>query len=294
MNLLEQPPSDTNFPCSTSNVVKSKNTRAALRNIAWSALLVAALIVVLGTRTEINVLAKTAQATDDKAASQIDPDAMKALETMGTYLRTLKSFQVDSQVSNDDVLDDGEIVTYSRKDTLLAARPNRLRVEMKGDDKNVFLFYDGKNFTVYGKIQNYYATVPAPATIGELIDKVNDKYDIEVPLVDLFMWGTDESTIKKITSASDIGPGVVDDVTCEHYSFRQDGVDWQIWIQLGDYPLPRKIVIRTLSDDARPEHTAVLSWNLAPSFNDVAFTFEPPNDAKRIVLQDFNADSTKK
>jgi hypothetical protein len=45
--------------------------------------------------------------------------------------------------------------------------------------------------------------------------------------------------------------------TCEHYAFRQEGLDWQIWIQ-GDYPLPRKFVIRTLTDDARPQHTSNL------------------------------------
>jgi hypothetical protein len=28
----------------------------------------------------------------------------------------------------------------------------------------------------------------------------------------------------------------------------------------------------------------VITWNLAPSFDDAAFTFEPPKDAKRIML----------
>jgi hypothetical protein len=33
---------------------------------------------------------------------------------------------------------------------------------------------------------NYYATVPAAATLAELVDRLADKYDIEVPMVDLF------------------------------------------------------------------------------------------------------------
>jgi hypothetical protein len=87
---------------------------------------------------------------------------------------------------------------------------------------------------------------------------------------------------KEITVASDIGPGVVEGVTCEHYAFRQPGVDWQIWIQNGSYPLPRKLVITTMTDEARPQFSSVYTWNLAPSFNDAAFTFDPPDDAKRI------------
>jgi hypothetical protein len=59
---------------------------------------------------------------------------------------------------------------------------------------------------------------------------------------------------------------------------------WQVWIQSGAYPLPRKLVITTMSDDARPEHTAVYTWNLAPSFNEAAFVFEPPAGAGRVLL----------
>jgi hypothetical protein len=51
---------------------------------------------------------------------------MEALNKMGTYLRSLKAFQVDSEVTQDDVLDNGQIITSTRHDTLLAERPNML------------------------------------------------------------------------------------------------------------------------------------------------------------------------
>jgi hypothetical protein len=240
------------------------------------------------------LLAKTRHQANSQGNSNIDPDAMEALNKMGVYLRSLKAFQVDSEVTNDDVLDDGQTITDLKTNTLLAVSPNFLRAELKSDDKDVFLFYDGKNFTVYGKLVNYYATVPAPATTAQLVDKVYNDYGIEIPLVDLFKWGTDNSTIRSITSAFDVGPSTVQGITCEHYAFRQEGLDWQIWIQLGNYPLPRKFVIRTLTDDARPQHTSNLVWNLAPSYNAEAFTFEPPAGALRITLKSINADGTKK
>jgi hypothetical protein len=230
----------------------------------------------------------------EQGTKDIDPRAMEALNKMGAYLRSLKAFQVDAEVMKDDVLDDGQIVTDIRTNTLLAVRPNLFRAELKSDDRDVFLFYDGKNFTVYGKLVNYYATVPAPATTAQLVDKVYSEYGIEIPLVDLFKWGTDNSAIRKITSAFDVGPSTVQGITCEHYAFRQEGLDWQIWIQLGEYPLPRKFVIRTLTDDARPQHTSNLVWNLAPSYNEATFTFDPPAGTLRIALKDINADGGKK
>ncbi len=46
-----------------------------------------------------------------------------------------------------------------------------------------------------------------------------------------------------------------------------------------------------MSDEARPQHTAVYTWNLAPSFNDAAFTFDPPKDAQKIVFAETSASS---
>ena len=113
-------------------------------------------------------------------------------------------------------------------------------------------------------------------------------------MYDHFNWGSTDEAPKKITAAVAVGPSAVDGVTCEHYAFRQEGVDWQIWIQLGDFPLPHKLVITTLDDEARPQHTDTLTWNLAPSFNNEAFVFDPPQDAKRIVFAGDKPDAAEK
>jgi hypothetical protein len=242
-----------------------------------------------------HVLAKTGQAADVKdAASAVDPNAVDAVKKMGAYLRSLKVFQVLGDITHDDVLEDGLIVQSSSKVDMLAVKPDRMRVEVTGDDKHRLYFYDGKTFTAWGKLTNYYATVPAPPTIGELFKQAQEKYDIELPLIDLFKWGTNDDDINKIKTAIDAGPTTVEGVTCEQYVFHQEGVDWQIWIQLGDYPLPRRLVITTLTDEARPQHSMTLAWNLAPSFNDAAFVFDPPPDAKRIIFEGQNADAAEK
>jgi hypothetical protein len=258
--------------------------------------LVAALIsgAILFTPFAPQAHAKSGKQVESQPASGIDPHAIEMLKKMGTYLRTLQSFQVQADLSTDDVMEDGQIVQSNSKVNLLAARPNRFRVDVTGDDANRLYVYDGKSFTIWGQSTNYYATVPAPPTIPELIDKLTERYNIDLPLVDLFRWGVDEEDAKKIKTAVDIGLTTVDGVTCEQYAFHQGDIDWQIWIQLGQYPLPRKLVIRTLSDEARPQHSEVLTWNLAPSFNDGAFAFDPPSDAHRIIIADAKAQSTEK
>ena len=218
-------------------------------------------------------------------AAIVDKDAVAALDKMGAYLRSLKTFQVRANTTRDEVLDNGQKVQSASRSDVLVQRPNKFRGESTSDEKRRMYFYDGKTFTLFADRTGYYASVPAPGNINDLSETLENKYDIELPLRDLFLWGTDRAKGGQITNAIDIGPGEVDGTSVEQYAFRQNGIDWQVWIQQGEYPLPRKLVITTTTDEARPDYTAVLSWNLAPSFNEAAFTFDPPADAKKIVLR---------
>lgn len=228
----------------------------------------------------------TTRTSDAAHASDttIDPDALAALEKMGAYLRTLKSFGVHAVITTEDVADDGEKAQLSSTADLVAERPNRMRVEIVDQRQPRTLFYDGKTFTMWAPRVKFYASLAAPPTIIQLVDTLDDQYDVEVPFVDLFRWGTPESNVADITEATDLGPVAINGVTTTQYAFRQKGLDWQVWIQNGDFPLPLKLVLTTTSDEARPQHTAVYTWNLAPSYNDKAFVFDPPPDAKKITF----------
>ncbi len=240
-------------------------------------------IVLLTFATSLSVPSPAQDASQQKL-DLIDPGAMKALNDMGTYLRSLKDFQVEAKITSEDVLTDGEKLQFAHTTNVLAAMPNRLRIDVDGDQKSRVFLFNGKLFTLFARRAGYYATVNAPPTIGQLIDDARDKYGIELPLVDLFLWGGPRATTNEITAATDVGPGDVEGITCEHYSFRQPGVDWQVWIQLGDHPLPKKLVITTTTDEARPQHSSVFTWNLAPSYDDATFVFDPPVDAHKIVF----------
>ena len=232
----------------------------------------------------VGLFVTTAFAQPDEPA--IDPEAIAALEKMGGYLRTLKAFRVEAITSNDTVLEDGQKIQHEGTADILANVPNGLRIHTNNDRHERLFLYDGKEFTLWGQRMDYYATVDAPDTIGKLADMLENKYDIDLPQIDLFRWGTPEMDKAAIVGALDAGPAVINGTTCQHYVFRQDDIDWQIWIQKGDYPLPRKVVITTKTDDARPQHSAEYQWDLAPSFNDAAFTFNPPKGALRVVLDD--------
>ena len=71
---------------------------------------------------------------------------------------------------------------------------------------------------------------------------------------------------------------------CDHYAFRQGKIDWQIWITTGEKRLPRKVVITSRVDEARPQSISLITWNLKPTFEDSVFKFVPPAGAKQIEI----------
>ena len=216
----------------------------------------------------------------------IEPEAMAALKKMGGYLRSLKAFQVDVVTSTEDVLQDGQKVQFGGVTKLLARMPDRLFISVDSDRQDREYAYDGKSFTLRANRVKYYATVAAPPTIAALTDALDEQYGLTLPLEDLFRWGGPVSKDDTITSAMSIGPSQIGGVTCGHYAFRQDGLDWQVWMQMGDYPLPLKLVLTTLTDEARPQYVATFTWNLAPSFNEATFSVAPPKDFGRVVFDD--------
>ena len=212
----------------------------------------------------------------------IDPAAIQALDKMGAYLRSLGSFGIDAEMATDDVLASGQKVKQSGLVQFRVRRPDRLRADIAGDRRNQQMFYDGKTFTIYDRPANYYAAFAAPPRLVELVQTVEDTYGIDLPLADLFTWGADTKATAAITAASDLGTSMIKGVSCDHYAFRQPEVDWQIWIERGTKPLPRKLVITTVTEKMQPEHEMVMTWNVDAPLTEQTFAFVPPHGAQRI------------
>jgi hypothetical protein len=212
----------------------------------------------------------------------IEPGAVAALQRMGAFLRAQQVMEVQSETTTDDVLASGQKVEYGGTVGLKLWRPNRLRVDVVSDRKNERIFYDGNTFTVFQPAVGYYASFAAPPTVRELVDVLEQRYGVDLPLADLFRLGTDEAQVAAIRGAALVGMSTVKGAPCSHYAFHQADIDWEIWIQDGVQPLPRKLVITTTTERAQPQHTSVLTWNLAPSFDEQVFSFAPPPNAHRI------------
>ena len=219
------------------------------------------------------------------ATPVVEPAALTALQRMGDYLSTLTSFEVKTQTTLDLVTQDGERIQLDGGADYKVRRPDGFVIEVHTNDKNRTFYYNGKQFTVFAPALGYYATAPAPATIIQTLDVLYEKFDIALPLEDLFRWN-DPSLHRSDTLRSGfvVGTATIDGVATDQYAFREGDIDWQIWIQHDGQPLPRKLMIVDRTDPSYPAYAAVLTWDVNPTLSADDFTFRPGPEAKLIRL----------
>ena len=230
--------------------------------------------------------ASAAPASAATAAQQnlVDPAAVQALKDMGAYLQSLRRYEVSLDLTGERVLQDGQKLMHSASADLDVAHPNRIKAATTTATSRRVLYFDGKKVALQFPDTNYYSTVDFSGSVADLVERLKANYGVELPAADLFAWGTPAAPFNDLQSAMNAGQAIVGGTLCDHYAFRQAGIDWQIWLTTGSNPLPLKLVVTSLADDARPQSITEFHWNLKPTFQDSAFSFKPPAGAKSIDM----------
>ena len=224
----------------------------------------------------------------------IEPQAEKLLRRMSDYLASRQQFTAKAESTLEVVLTSGQKLQFGSPATASVWRPNRLRADRKGDIVNQEFYYDGKTLTLYNPKENLYAATAAPPTLDETLDFAREKLDVIAPGAEFLYGNAAERMLKETTSGFVVGPSVVAGVKCTHLAFRGPEVDWQIWIEDGDKPLPRKFILTSKQVKGEPQFTVLVrSWDLTPKLTNREFTFTPPKGAKKIEFLQLTADAAK-
>ena len=215
----------------------------------------------------------------------IDPGAVKVLRGMTDYLGGLKQFSVVALNMREDMLISDHRVDYEVTSKVIVSRPNKFKVERTGHLAGQIFYYDGTTVTLYNPSDKVYASIPAPATIDEMLDFGRESLGLGYPISDLVYRNAFPLLMQDVTLALMIGKEVIGGVECEHLLFSRPGVDFQVWVPTSGAPLPRKYVV---TDTGTPEllsiTTLMTDWNAAPAAVDSQFRFVPPNGTQAITF----------
>ena len=215
-------------------------------------------------------------------ASAADDDAKQILKSMSDYLAGQKTISATFDSDIEVITSDLQKIQFANSGTLLLNRPNEIHATRTGGYADVDMAFDGKTLVVYGKNINSYVKLDAPGTVDQLIDTLRE-HGRALPGADLLLSNVYDTLIADVTDAKHIGQGVIGGVECEHLAFRQQDTDWQLWVEHGDKPIPRKLVITSKTVAAAPQYTLVIrDWKTDAPADATAFTFKPPEGAKEV------------
>jgi len=223
-----------------------------------------------------------ASAAGQEATARVNPaieaDARAAMDHMAQYLGGLSAFSLVATASRDQIVDEGFKLQNNETISMVVRRPDGLRVDVAGDLGARTFVYDGKQLSMLSAQDQAYVQVKAPATLQQLLGNVLAA-GIELPLIDVLHQAFSGTLLDRVRGGVLVGDATVDGVACQQLAFRQGDVDWQIWIEKGSRPLPRKILLTTRHEYGQPQFEAVLDWNTSPRLDAASFRFVPPAGA---------------
>jgi hypothetical protein len=215
--------------------------------------------------------------------ADIEPKAASILKHSMTYLADLQKFEVITHNSIEAVLETGQKIQFDTSAGAMVQRPDKLYAARLGELVDQEFFYDGKTLTLHDIDSGFYATLEAPSTLEGMLDFARIYLDIVAPASDLVYADAYDILMDGVTSGFVVGSSWVDGGDCYHLAFSKPGTDFQIWVQKGDQPVPRKMVITSTDVMSAPQFTVHLTdWNLAPGFTEDKFKFVMPEDVVEI------------
>jgi len=210
-------------------------------------------------------------------------EAVELLKTATSHLAGLKQFSVDTDITLEVVLHSGQKIQLDHAASMSLQRPDKLRSERRGELVDQIFYYNGKTLTLEMPAEGVYATVAAPATIEGMLDFASDELGIFAPAADLVYQNAFDILMDGVTSGFVVGRAYIEGAPCVHLAFRKEHTDWQIWIQEGEAPLPRKFVVTSVDMPNAPQFSVVMrQWNTAPVLADAMFEFKPAEGARQI------------
>jgi hypothetical protein len=219
--------------------------------------------------------------------AQAEDDAAQILKAMSDYVSGQQSVSLTFNSDIEVITPEIQKIQFASSGKLLLRRPDKLRANRTGGYTDVEIVFDGKTITIFGKNLNAYAQSDVAGNVDKLVDVLRDQYSLEFPGADLLLSNPYEVLMADVLEAKHIGQGVVDGIECEHLAFRNQDTDWQLWVEMGDHPIPRKFVITSKATAAAPQYTLLIrDWKTDAEIGADAFAFQPPTQVKKVELKE--------
>lgn len=210
-------------------------------------------------------------------------DAKAILKAMSDYVGSQQTIELTFDSAIEVITPQLEKIQFTNSGEALLSRPDKLRAHRMSGHADVALYFDGKTASIFSEGLNGYIHFDAQGTVDQLIEALRAGHGVALPGADLLLSNAYEVLVADVLEAKYIGRGIIDGRECEHLAFRNFDTDWQLWVEAGDKPVPRKMVITSKTLNSAPQYTLrVKSWNTGVEPAADAFAFTPPAGAQEL------------
>jgi hypothetical protein len=254
--------------------------------------LAVALMATLAGAPSLRAQAPAAPAKADKTPvatpTGVEAKADEVMRRMAAFLSGTTRFTVEAEETFDVEMARAYRVALTNVRTLTLERPNRFAADATGDTVHRSSWFDGKTLHVLNRKKNVYAAVEAPGTIDDVLDKVARDYEVVLPLSDLLYSDPYATLMAGVLYGKYLGIHRAAGVPCHHLTFGQgDGLYWQIWVDTGDQPFPRKLALAYWDEPGVPHYEAVFrKWTVNPPGGQAIFQWKAPAGSKKVTPEE--------
>lgn len=212
-----------------------------------------------------------------------EPTPEQVIAAAAVYLRNLPQFGFYADITEDMAWENGAMVQSAHQMKYVAKRPDKIRFKVVGDARNSEWFYNGKTITAFNADRQLYSREAFPPTIDAALARARDEFNLRMSIAGMARTDLYEMLTENIAKSSLVGLSRVNGQTCYQLLLEREQVNVQLWIQTGEIPLFRKMLISYKTEPGAPQWTAVFTqWDTSPDLRDSLFEFVPPQGTRQI------------
>ncbi len=226
---------------------------------------------------------KPTAAVTPAPAPPLEPAALEKLKAMSDLLKSASTFTFTAKTDREQPSLNGPMLDFFGVSRVAVSRPNQVHVDTKGDLHDASLWYDGRTVAIYSAKSSFYGQTAAPSTIDETVLMLMDRFQLPLPVAGFLLKDPYAKMMEGVKTAFDAGVAEVDGTSCRHLAFSEEDADWQVWIEDGSRPLPRRLAVTYKKVEGAPRVVTALSdWNLSQAIPANEFVFVPPAGSTKV------------
>jgi hypothetical protein len=206
------------------------------------------------------------------------------VQQMSKRLSEATEIRVTTTEARDVVRASGTKETMPGNGEYVVRRPDRFHTKTTSG-RNLESWYNGKVLTIADHQEKVFAQAPMPENINRTLDALAERYDMALPMGDLFYGPAEKALLSDTSTGGYAGREDVGGAPCYHLAFQDVGVAFDLWIPVSGEPLPKRFRVQQTARKGQPVVDVTFTdWNLMSTASEATFLPKLPEDYEGIAI----------